>query len=156
MTGSLLRALPGVGFLVLLGGAGCNSPEWTYNDRVEGTVKMDGVPLVNVLVQFVPDHPKKQGPISSGFTDEKGYFQLTCDNRKPGAVLGKHKVLVFAGRGEAGRAEEDREAPGDQAPAKSRKNPPIPPEYKLAVKTPLRVEVREDQHPYDLTLTRKR
>jgi hypothetical protein len=121
--------------LVLVGG--CRQG-WQYNEQVEGTVKLDGAPVANALVRFVPDDPKIQGPASSGYTDEKGHFTLACENGKPGAVLAKHNVLVLAGRG------------GDEAAATRRVN--IPAAYGSPLNTPLQVEVTADKHTYDLDL----
>jgi hypothetical protein len=118
------------------------------NNQVEGTVKLDGTPLANVVVQFVPDVTTgEQPPGASGSTDGQGHYSLTCDNRKSGAVLGKYRVTVLPGRGGSAGAD-DRDAAGGR-PAS-----PVPPIYTQARKTPLRVEVTGDQHTYDLTLTR--
>src|SRR5262249_16822671 len=78
--------------------AGCSSNNWVRNEQVEGTVKLDGKAVPNVMVQFVPTgEPKKQPPISHATTDEKGHFVLMCENNKSGAVIGKHSVLIIAG-----------------------------------------------------------
>jgi hypothetical protein len=124
--------------LALLAVGACR-PSWKYNEQVEGTVKLDGAPVANALVRFVPEDPNVQRPASSGYTDEKGRFTLACENGKPGAVLAKHNVLVLAGRG------------GEDAPAR-RVN--IPPVYSNPVATPLQVEVTADKHSYDLALSR--
>jgi hypothetical protein len=114
--------------------------QWTFNDVVEGTVTLDGAPVGNVLVQFVPNlDPTLQAPQSSAYTDEKGHYRLTCDNKRAGAVIGRHDVLVFAGRSE------------DPA---AKRPPPIPTAYTSATRTPLHVEVTADQHTYDLKLNR--
>ena len=127
--------------LALVLAAGCGSGRnWKYNEQVEGAVKMDGAPVPNVLVRFVPDDPTVQGPTSSGYTDEKGNFTLTCENGKKGAVLAKHNVLVIAGRG-------PEEAGGGRRIS-------IPPVYANPVQTPLQLEVTADKHTYDLALSR--
>jgi hypothetical protein len=123
--------------LALLLAGGCR-PGWKYNEQVEGTVKLDGAPIPNALVRFVPDDPTTQAPASSGYTDDKGHFTLACENGKPGAVLAKHNVMVLAGRG------------GDEAAATRRVN--IPWAYGNPVATPLQVEVTADKHSYDLAL----
>src|SRR5260370_30688282 len=96
-----MRILALLAFAVLAAVAGC-AKTWTQNDTVEGTVKLDGTKLAGVMVQFVPDDPKTQGPPSSGVTDADGHFKLTCDNGKPGALIGKHNVTITHGRTEPG------------------------------------------------------
>jgi hypothetical protein len=126
---------------VLLAAVGCSGKarQWTYNDVVEGTVTLDGAPVANVLVQFVPNiDPSVQAPQSSGYTDQKGHYLLTCDNQHAGAVIGKHDVLVYPGRSED--------------PAK--RPPPISKMYTMATSTPLHIDVTADKHTYDLTVKR--
>jgi hypothetical protein len=137
----------GLVLLPILVLVGCSrAPSYTQNESVEGTVTLDGQPVANVVVQFVPNiDPEVQAPMSSGSTDEKGHFRLTCDNKRPGAVVGKHNVVVLAGR--AGAADED-EAKGGQ------RGKGIPAVYGVAAKTPLKIEVTADRHTYDLPLTR--
>jgi hypothetical protein len=136
--------LLGTALLVLL--AGC-SGKYAMNNQVEGTVKLDGTPLPNVVVQFVPDVTAgEQPPGASGYTDSQGHYSLTCDNQQPGAALGKYRVTVLPGR--SGTAGDDRDAAGVR-PGSS-----VPPFYTQANKTPLKVEVTADKHTYDLNLTR--
>jgi hypothetical protein len=124
--------------LVLL--AGCGT-KWSQNDNVEGTLKMDGVPVANVKVQFVPDDPAVQAPASSAQTDENGHFRLTCENGRPGAVIGKHNVVIFKGRAEPGDGQTISTAV-------------IPQAYTIAAKTPLQTEVTASEHNYDLKMSR--
>src|SRR5262249_7380466 len=83
---------------------------------VEGTVKQNGVPLANVLVEFWPE---AGSPRSTGVTDDKGRFVLKTDgsSSRPGAVGGAHKVVlrdlkVYEGLPMRPRDDEDiRERP---------------------------------------------
>jgi hypothetical protein len=98
------------------------------------------------VVQFVPDiSPEIQAPISSGYTDEKGRFRMAFEDARPGAVVGKHNVVVLPGR--AGAPDED------EAKASRGKMTPVPGVYGIASKTPLKVEVTADKHTYDLALS---
>jgi len=65
--------------------------------EVEGALKLRGKPLAGVMVCFVPDaEAGTPGPRSTGWTDEKGHYRLTCDKPyQPGAVEDKHRVLVL-------------------------------------------------------------
>src|SRR5579884_4307099 len=80
-----------LGLLYLLAGAGCGK-RYSLNEQVEGSVKVDGAPLVGVVVDFVPQGAEAL-PISTGVTDEGGKFKLRCQDRS-GAVIGKHKVVI--------------------------------------------------------------
>jgi hypothetical protein len=151
------RTLTRLGLLTLLLGAGCSSKGPALNDRVEGTVKLEGVPLAQVSIEFVPDEgPTGTSPGSSAVSDEQGHYTLMCDNQKPGAVLGKHRVSVRQGR-TGGRSELDDlpAQPGKAGGGPARKSgPPVPEVYRDVVHTPLRVEITKDQHTYDLVLSR--
>src|SRR5437763_16186290 len=104
-------------------------------EQVDGTVKLDGKPVANAVVEFVPSgDPKKQAPLSRGTTDDKGHFVLTCDNKKSGAVIGKHTVLILVGR------SEDESKPVAA----------VPNVYSNLAKTPLKIDVTADKHTYDL------
>lgn len=62
---------------------------------VEGIVTLEGQPLPGVLIEFLPDAFRgTSGPRSSATSDIDGRFKLLCDNQKPGAVPGTHRVLV--------------------------------------------------------------
>ncbi|QJW95659.1 transthyretin-like family protein [Frigoriglobus tundricola] len=138
-----------LGVVLVLGGCS-HSASYTQNESVEGTVTLDGVPVANAVVQFVPDiDPKVQAPSSSGYTDEKGHFKLTCDNTKPGAVVGKHNVVVLPGRSGGGADDEEAKA------APRAKVAPVPNVYSLASTTPLKIEVTVENHSYDLALTKR-
>jgi hypothetical protein len=144
------RARRSLALLLLAAGAGCaGGKSWSYNEQVEGTVTFDGTPLANAVVQFVPDVDSTyQAPVSSGQTDAAGHFTLTCEGKKPGAVLGKHNVLVYQGR-DAGRGND--EGAGEAGPV--RRAARVPAAYTTPLQTPLKVEVTPDQHTYDLAVS---
>lgn len=124
------------GLLVMLLLAGCGVGP-ACNSRVEGTVRMDGIALGGVRVEFVPDVASGVAvPSSSALTDANGHFRLTCGDDRPGAVVGRHRVVVIAGRGE-GRPRGVK----------------VPLVYAIAAQTPLRIEVTPDRHTYDVTLS---
>ncbi|HJZ59508.1 MAG TPA: hypothetical protein VKE74_31480 [Gemmataceae bacterium] len=79
--------------------AGCGKP---YEiGEVEGVITIDGKPLPQARVEFHPDAENgTKGPSSGAETDEQGRFKLTyylpnASAPLDGAVVGKHKVLVF-------------------------------------------------------------
>lgn len=73
--------------LVCVAGCGEGGPKL---GTVTGTVTMDGQPLADALVTFMPVEP---GPAATGTTDAAGKYQLLSGDRQ-GAVLGQHKVAV--------------------------------------------------------------
>jgi hypothetical protein len=127
--------------------------------EVEGTVLLDNKPLPQALVRFVPE---ASGPgaalIATGVTDDQGHFRLTCDMKnEPGAVVGKNRVVVIdapppaEARGPSGKAQE---AAARYLAGLKMKNRPIPQAYSTAAKTPVTVEVKQEQKDYTIKLTR--
>lgn len=131
---------------LLLFAGGC--ARFTYNDSVEGTIKMGGKPVPNVVVRFVPEQVKG-APGSGGVTDENGHFTLTCDNGHSGAVVAKHAVVVLPGRG--GGADPNADPKAAAGDAKSR--PTVPKIYGSVNTTQLHEDVTKDKHTYDLELS---
>jgi len=70
-----------------IAGCGSSGPELA---GVSGTVKLDGSPLAEASVQFVP----QTGRPSFGSTDANGYYELKFTESKTGAVPGEHTVRV--------------------------------------------------------------
>lgn len=105
---------------------GCGSPYEVA--PVSGTVTMNGKPLDNAVVVFQPDGNKEHpnpGPSSGGRTDSQGRFTLQIEPEKPGAVVGKHRVLVWTHMDATDDAQEFQET--------------IPPRYNM--ESELRFEV---------------
>jgi len=65
-------------------------------EYVEGLVTLDGEPLAEASVVFVPTTDTSPMETASGMTNEKGIYKLTSPNGNPlaGAVAGEYKVLV--------------------------------------------------------------
>ena len=137
--------------VLLLLASGCSG--FTYNDSVEGTVKLDGKPVANVVVQFMPEKGHKV-PLSTGQTDEGGHYTLTCDNGHSGAVLGKYTVVIASvapsgstglpGAGDSSKSDHKaEEKPVSRGPGV----------YSNPKTTPLHEEVTKDKHTYDLALS---
>ena len=81
-----------LGMAVLVGCGGSDGPELAI---VSGTVTLDGTPLKEAMVTFVPE----SGRPSYGGTDESGYYELVYTEAKKGAVPGSHTVRVSTQRG---------------------------------------------------------
>jgi hypothetical protein len=103
--------------------------------EVEGTVRLDGQPLGQVLIVFIPED--RNQPQSMGITDAEGRFKLRCSNARFGAVVGEHRVtLVDAAIAPGGRSRDDEPTEGPAPPASR-----VPDVYSRADKTPLRQTV---------------
>jgi hypothetical protein len=138
--------------LGLLAVAGCGGPTPPpFNDSVDGTVTLDGSPLAGVRVIFTPKAiPGLTLTGSGALTDDKGHYTLIADNGKPGALACEHYVTVHQGRGAERSNEPDAPAPA----ARPKGGPSVPAKYAVAATSPLRVEIKPDQHTYDLKLAR--
>jgi hypothetical protein len=72
---------------------------------VSGRVTLDGKPLANAMVMFIPvAGPADKDPLPSsvGTTDENGHYSLVLSSitrKATGAVVGKHKVMITIGAG---------------------------------------------------------
>jgi len=75
--------------------SGCGGNDGPELASVSGVVKLDGAPLKEAYVTFVPE----TGRPSYGGTDENGYYELVYTQDKPGAVPGTHTVRVSTQRG---------------------------------------------------------
>ena len=78
--------------------AGCCGyrPDLPPTARVSGTVTLDGNPLPNARVQFVPDSSKAtEGALAYGTTDAEGKYELETATVR-GAIVGHHRISVEA------------------------------------------------------------
>src|ERR1700722_10658519 len=84
-----------LGAALLFAAAGCASHANLEYAEVKGKVTLEGVPLAGVLVTFYPDTEGTQGlPYTRATTDEAGMYELADAEGKPGAVVGKCRVVV--------------------------------------------------------------
>jgi hypothetical protein len=72
-------------------GCGPGGPEIA---TVEGTVTLDGEPLPNASVVFVPEDGRPAGAT----TDAQGHYELTFTEGRQGAIVGKNKVRISTAR----------------------------------------------------------
>ncbi|HEV8059809.1 MAG TPA: hypothetical protein VGP68_08040 [Gemmataceae bacterium] len=139
------RRLACMSFVVFVICAGCGTAPPPMNDNVQGTLKVSGTPVAGVMIQFVPDGVS--GLLSaSAITDSQGHFEMQTGEH-PGAVLGKHSVIIQVGRGLSTRGNDPQAAqPDENNPATAKGNPRIPPGYSDVRKPLLTVEVTADKH----------
>jgi hypothetical protein len=126
----------------VLGIAGCGRDPRL--EPVEGTLRMNGKPLANVQVEFLPE---ASGPRSRGVTDQDGHYSLATDGQKSGATLGSHRVLLYDlqvyNDQPTGRMKKDQDATPER-PSR------IPAAYANPASTPLIKEVLGKPNNIDL------
>jgi hypothetical protein len=131
---------------------GCGKSSTTV--PVSGIVKLDGKPLANASVSFVPEGQGKQ---ATGTTDEFGKFVLSTIDPRDGAMPGHYKVIISPNSApiEAPEGQSaDEGMVSDAAAAKSKKQtvPKFPQAYTRIDETPLVEKVPADSEiVYDLS-----
>jgi hypothetical protein len=71
---------------------------------ISGQVMLDGHPLANAYVKFLPvpragQNPRDTNPGSHGYTDRDGNFTLLqIANDEPGVIVGEHKIMLRTGQ----------------------------------------------------------
>jgi hypothetical protein len=117
-----------------------------------GIVLLEGRPLNNVEVRFIPTIDNGTSYIAKGVTDQQGRFTLTC-NSQPGACAGENRVVVR-------EAELPKHLKSEDAQAELAKylqtlaGRPLPERYTNLVDNPLSVEVTAEQQEYKIELQR--
>ena len=76
---------------------GCGDPAVSYAP-VTGRVTLDGQPVANAKILFVPvryrNTQQEVLPFAYGTTDEDGHYTLRSDGNHRGAVAGQHLIFV--------------------------------------------------------------
>jgi hypothetical protein len=145
-----------VGIVSAAAGPGCSrGPQFA---DVSGTVTLNGRPLPDVEVVFLPDpEAGTVGPSSTAYTDTKGYYQLVTNKGQRGAVVGTHRVCI---RDLAAlplppilNAEGNPERAGPRGARPAPKPSRVPAPYSSSQETPLRaVEVKRGGQTLDFEL----
>lgn len=140
--------------LALLFAAGC-AKELPVAE-VEGVVTSAGKPLSRIRVQFLPEATKGTlGPVSAAATDEQGHFKLLCADKRSGAIVGWHKVVVtdmnvgLMRSPRNGRRDDDEKLPPQKI-----QPPRVPKQYWMVNTTPLLLEVKPQKQQIDLEVSK--
>jgi hypothetical protein len=122
---------------------------------VNGVVKLNGQPLGNAEVRFIPQHEGLSGDyIGIAVTDDQGRFTLETNGQQGGCAC-VHMITVDEGpppreaRGESAKAQK---AYADYAA--TLKNRPIPRKYATSAESPLTLTVTAGQSEYTIELKR--
>src|SRR5688572_136090 len=132
----LAKAMTRIAALCLLL-AGCGSK----TSSVSGTVTLDGKPLPDATIQFVPDGA---GRDATGQTDKNGYFSMSTFKPGDGVVAGNYKVVVSPPLGEVDKTVHATSGDAMNAPAPkpvAKKASTFPEKYTRPDQTPLTQEV---------------
>ena len=92
----MTRCSPGpwclvIGHLVVLF-VGCSQQSGPKIAKVNGTVKLDGIPVEGAGLEFVGD----AGGVAYGKTDSSGRFFMSFGSSRTGALVGKNVVRITA------------------------------------------------------------
>ena len=131
----------------MLSGCGDAGPHMA---PVSGVVTLDGSPVANAAVMFVPEGG---GRPATGLTDEEGKFSLETMKPGDGALVGKHQVTVTGVKTTGIEATADGLS-GAVDPNKIREEWFVPQKYSKAETSGLSQEVAEDMPPVELKLTK--
>jgi hypothetical protein len=136
---------------LVLAGSGCSGKGPV---KVNGSVTLDGKPLSNATVTFIPE--QGAGRNATGTTDQSGNFRLTTLKPDDGAMPGDYKVTVQQVEGaEAPPAADMKTAMEGYQKAVAKFKPKasiIPAKYSDPGKTTLRQKVpAEGSVKLDLT-----
>jgi hypothetical protein len=133
---------------------GCNSPREFA--EVEGTVTVDGKPLTNVEVVFLPDpFAGNPGNNSSAYTDAQGRYRLrSAKDGRDGTVLGPHRVVFVDLTNIPNLTGAPPAQLGFDPPAPGRPKPPrFLPAYASSTDTPFKdVDVKPGKQTMDFDL----
>jgi hypothetical protein len=149
-----MMALAMAGFTL----GGCDSKPHYEHAKVHGKVTYQGKPVPLGSVLFIPVEPPKDGSMqpASGTINPDGTYELKSE-ADAGAILGEHKVVVFAVDG-----GQPAEAPGTSKAAESGPAPVaksvrfktlIPQKYADPATTPLTRKVVAGDNTIDIELT---
>jgi hypothetical protein len=134
-------------------GCGRGSPPAT----VEGTLRLNDKPLDNCVVTFLPESGQEaEWGLSTGLTDEQGFYRLHCSNQEEGAAIGWHRVTVqdlsvSTGVRRRDHGTVDAEMTEDVPPPPVRRSR-VPEGYASPAATPLRKEVEPGHQVIDLDI----
>jgi hypothetical protein len=136
--------------MVLAAGCGKTAPPPLV--EVEGIVLLDGRPLPNVEVRFIPMIEHGAEYTAKGITDKTGRFTLTCKG-KVGACACENRVLIL-------EADLPAHLKGEHAQAElahylqSLPGRPLPAKYANLADNPLIANVTAEQKEHLLHLQR--
>jgi len=131
--------------------AGCAEPPPPIIEA-QGTVLLDGLPLKNVEIRFVPMIDNGMEFIAKGVTDKDGRFTMTCKGQSGACACGS-QVVIREAEFPANLKSEHKQVELAEY-IKSLGGRPLPQKYTNLVSSPLVVNVIPGQKEYLFNLTR--
>lgn len=129
--------------LFSIGIAGCGGSSGPDLHEVSGTVTLDGEPLPDAVVRFIPETEGTAEYVrpATGVTDSSGWYSLSFSSSREGALPGKYRVAISTFR-EGGYDEDEDGNPIPGAPES------VPVVYNS--ETTLTATVPSDSYDFDL------
>jgi hypothetical protein len=118
--------------------AGCGG---TKTSPVEGVVLLDGKPLADASIQFVP---QGTGRDATGQTNQNGEFAMSTFQPRDGVLPGTYKIVITPPLGAVDTTQYGSSDDAMAAASKAKKapaGPAFPQKYMRADQTPLTQEV---------------
>ncbi len=144
--------------LWLTGCSGASRPDWPAPVACDGTVELNGKPLTNAQVVFIPE-AGTVGPGGAAMTDDSGYYSVlsTGADRQPapGLIPGKYKVIfsrMVLPDGNVWVPDPDV----SEGPATRGAREELPMQYSMAMNSKFIVDVQDGGPSLDFTLKKKR
>ncbi len=138
----------------LLAVIGCSAPEFA---SVDGVVTLDGSPLVDVEVQFIPEPGQVfEAPPASGYTNADGRYSIQSTHTF-GVLVGRHRVcindaMVMSGKGPQVDLESGEATAGTLPQMAPRVRVPLT--YSDANRTPFKnLEIKQGAQTVDFSMT---
>ena len=133
--------------VLMLTGCGSEGPEFV---PVSGTVSLNGKPISEAVVTFVP---KQAGKPAMGFTDKQGHFSLSTSEGDDGVIAGPYYATVTSLDGNAVHVDAQGLSTGIRM--RPRKKSILPRRYALFGTSGLSYEVQAGMEPISIELTSK-
>ena len=120
---------------------------------VAGVVLLDGQPLANASIQFIPNG---SGRDATGTTNERGEFSMSTFDPRDGVAPGSYKIVISPPVGEVDTAKYASAADAMSAAAQARPAPQstFPKKYTSPQETPLTQEVPTGKEKLTIELSR--
>lgn len=142
--------------IVALSLAGCSSGPPPLAS-VKGRVTFEGRPLSKVRVEFIPELPTGDRYLRSlAQTNDNGEFEMYCDDGRPGAVIGWHRVVLATDSRSIDRSRNPFEPESGRDSSSSASGFRIPRTYNSVATTPERHEVKlGEENKFEFKVTRR-